>query len=103
MATRALAQAELCVTEMTSDREYQTVEAPLQRTDSIEPSSRRWGCPVALFARDSQRTDNEDSRRDTTLDHFRSSTTRVTRPPSTTTTITSSVHDVGATSLRRVR
>ncbi len=53
MATQALAQAELYVTEMTSDREYQTVEAPPRRTYSIEPSSGRWRCPVALFARDS--------------------------------------------------
>lgn len=40
MATQALAKAELYITEMTSDREYQMVEAPLRPTYSIEPSSR---------------------------------------------------------------
>ena len=102
MATQALAKAELHVTEMTSDREYQTVEAPLRRTYSIEPSSGKGLFPMALFARDSQPTDNEDPRRDTSLDHPRWSTRLVTRSPSTTTAITSTVCDVVATPLRWV-
>jgi hypothetical protein len=53
MATQALAKAELYLNEMTSDREYQMVEAPLRPTYSIEPSSGMGLFPMTWFARDS--------------------------------------------------